>query len=376
MNQVTPIDREASITFGHVKIQFYIDIYNTRIRHPYVIILLGMADIKACFCFPRIHPDLTGAFGFLAGGFYNLAMAMVFGSTTSASSWEPFRQGIEALSVEYADCPDLVIKHRYYLDMISWAEEDQTAKITQAFSCLINTGILDAHLPGIYVDDALLLALSRRHMELVLAALIKAIFVIMGAPDTTVRQCPLAMDKWLDLVVAPKQRMLGLEIDTNKLTVGIPPDYAAEVLTLLDTTWHSSRRRFTVGDAQKLCLAKDQVKHINFAMKKAAHLVHHAKFQYNINKTMCQEIDFFREKLLPESGIVWETPIAHIIPRMPTFTAFGDSCLEGAGGYDCILLGFWWHIPFPEAVIQRTLKHKKITRMGSLSRSTSLSLLQ
>ncbi len=37
---------------------------------------------------------------------------------------------------------------------------------------------------------------------------------------------------------------------------------------------------------------------------------------------------------------------------------FGDSCLEGAGEY-CISLGFWWHIPFPEAVIQRTLKHKK-----------------
>jgi hypothetical protein len=83
--------------------------------------------------------------------------------------------------------------------MISWAEEDQTAKITQAFPCLINTGILDAHLPArIYVDDALLLALSRRHMELVLAALIEAIFVIMGAPDTTVRQCPLAMDSgWI-----------------------------------------------------------------------------------------------------------------------------------------------------------------------------------
>jgi len=113
MNQVTPVDREAPITFGHIKIQLYIDIYNTRIRHPYVIILLGMADIKACFRFPRIHPDLTGAFGFLAGGFYNLATAMVFGSTASASSWEPFRRGIEALSVEYADRPDLVIKHRY-----------------------------------------------------------------------------------------------------------------------------------------------------------------------------------------------------------------------------------------------------------------------
>ncbi len=47
------------------------------------------------------------------------------------------------------------------------------------------------------------------------------------------------------------------------------------------------------------CSVKDQVKHINFAMKRAAHLVHHAKFQYNINKTMHQEIEFFREKLLP-----------------------------------------------------------------------------
>jgi len=30
------------------------------------------------------------------------------------------------------------------------------------------------------------------------------------------------------------------------------------------------------------------------------------------------------------------------------------------------LLGFWWHIPFPEAVIQRTLKHKKDNKDGLL----------
>jgi hypothetical protein len=91
MNQVTPVTREAPVMFGHIKIQLYIDIYNTRVSHPNDVILLGMADIKACFCFARIHPNLTGAFGFLAGGYYNLAStAMVFGSTTSASSWEPF----------------------------------------------------------------------------------------------------------------------------------------------------------------------------------------------------------------------------------------------------------------------------------------------
>ncbi len=53
-----------------------------------------------------------------------------------------------------------------------------------------------------YVDDALMLALDVDHRKMVLAALIEAIFVVMGEPDVAVRQCPLAMDKWLELVGA------------------------------------------------------------------------------------------------------------------------------------------------------------------------------
>jgi hypothetical protein len=68
MNQVTPFTREAPITFEHVKMQLYINIYNTRVSYPTFIILLAMADVKACFCFPHIHADLTGTFGFLARG--------------------------------------------------------------------------------------------------------------------------------------------------------------------------------------------------------------------------------------------------------------------------------------------------------------------
>ena len=145
MNQVTLVTCEAPVTFGHIKIQLYIYIYNTRISHPNDVNLLGMADFKACFCFPRIHPNLTGAFEFMAGGYYNLASAMVFGSTTSASSWEPFQRAIEALSVAYADCPDLVITHKHYLNMISWAEHDPTAKITPGVPCLMIKGTLEAH---------------------------------------------------------------------------------------------------------------------------------------------------------------------------------------------------------------------------------------
>jgi hypothetical protein len=49
-------------------------------------------------------------------------------------------------------------------------------------------------------------------------------------------------------------------------------------------------------------------------MKRAAKLTHHASYQYNINKTMRYESKFFHSKLNPDSGIKWETPIAHLIP--------------------------------------------------------------
>jgi hypothetical protein len=91
MNQVTPVAQEAPVMFGHVKSQIYTDIYNTCISYPAAMILLGLVDVKACFRYPRIQADLTGAFGFIADEFYNLATAMVFGSTASASSWEAFR---------------------------------------------------------------------------------------------------------------------------------------------------------------------------------------------------------------------------------------------------------------------------------------------
>ena len=65
MNDHTPTDDEAEIDFGTAKYDFYWLIYNMRVSYPESSILLALADIKACFRLPRIHPDLTGAFGIL-----------------------------------------------------------------------------------------------------------------------------------------------------------------------------------------------------------------------------------------------------------------------------------------------------------------------
>jgi hypothetical protein len=365
MNQVTSITREAPITFGHVKMQMYIDIYNIHITYPTFIILLAMADVKACFRFPCIHADLTGAFGFLARGYFNLATAMVFGSTALASSWEPFWHAIQALSVIYAHCRDLIRKNTKFLDMISWATLNLAPDLARAIPCSINTGVLDNQgnrvpLPArIYVDNALTLAISKKNMEQVLAALIEAIFVVMSVPNTSVCQCSLAMDKWKKLHIAPIQTMLGLLMDTNRMIVSIPDNYIQGVCLLIKSTWYTHRQRFTVKEAQELtdklghlakganwvfhllthlyasiayalsenkkiladsspefhtlskslwsgyffCNAKDQIHHISFAIKRSTKLVHQSRCQYNITKSMRQEIKFFRKKLLPIFGI-------------------------------------------------------------------------
>jgi hypothetical protein len=240
MNQVTPVAQEAPVMFIHVKSQIYMDIYNTRISYPTATILLGLAYVKACFRYPRIHAGLTGAFGLIADKLYKLATAMAFGLTASASSWEPFRRAIKALTKVFANRPYLVIRNKKFIDMLKWEEIDPSAKLTPAFSCTINCGIIDdagnrIDLPAlIYVDDALMLALDVDHMKMVLAATIEAIFVVVGKPNVAVRQCPLAMDKWLELVIGPMQTMLGLIIDTNKLTIAIPAKYLQEVFNLLN----------------------------------------------------------------------------------------------------------------------------------------------
>ena len=45
---------------------------------------------------------------------------MVFGSNTSSSCWEPFQRAIEGLTVKFANRPNLVVKHKHYIDMTKW----------------------------------------------------------------------------------------------------------------------------------------------------------------------------------------------------------------------------------------------------------------
>jgi hypothetical protein len=128
-----------------------------------------------------------------------------------------------------------------FLDMIQWEILDQTINIVPAVPCIINRGIMHeaknpVDLPAhVFVDDAIMLSSNAKHMKMLLAAMIESIFTVMGEPEEDICQCPLAMDKWRELIVGLRQIVLGLIIDTNWLTAFIPIKYRVEVLNLLDS---------------------------------------------------------------------------------------------------------------------------------------------
>ena len=130
--------------------------------------------------------------------------------------------------------------------MIHWADIDPSIELTRAVACPINQGVVDdqgftqPRPARIFVDDSLLLAIGRLLMKMALAALIEVIFVVMGEPDTAIQQCPLAQDKWIEMVVGPVNTMLGLILYTNRLTVAIPSSYVQDVRAIINATCHKN----------------------------------------------------------------------------------------------------------------------------------------
>ena len=410
MNDVTEMENEAVITFGYAFIGYITWIWRLRMTYPHEEILLAFVDISACFRFPRIFPDLCGAFGFVMGPWFFAANAMVFGSVASASSWEPFRRAIVALALAYFFCKGLVEKHQALLDLATWdPEPDDEVVFVQAQPCSKQRPIIDddgneepsEH--NTYVDDNMM-ADIRRRMPSALAAAAEAIFTIMGVPTLRLRQSAVAMDKWRLLVVSHSLILLGLLFNTRKMTVGVTEEYRKEVLDLLDKTWHPGREAFTVHEiellvgklgrigqayrpiyhlmphmygsvayalrdneaflalysrryckvikaAKKAPGLKEDMREINFAIGQKAKMEHGEPLKHRMPESLKMEIALCTAVLRDET-IELSTPFGHIADRDYEIEAGADSCKKAGGGWSIDLL-FWWHLEYSAEVQRR-----------------------
>ena len=102
LNHKTSTDFEAVIDFGKAKMNLLITIYNWQVSYPHEVIYTALANITACSYFPRIFADVIGALGYVAKEKYFVSTSHMFGSNTSASSWEAFRRAIQNLFPVFA----------------------------------------------------------------------------------------------------------------------------------------------------------------------------------------------------------------------------------------------------------------------------------
>ena len=125
-------------------------------------------------------------------------------------------------------------------------------------TCELHQGVLDANgnenpVPAhIYVDDTLVAAPGLECIKKALVACIEAIFVVLGKPDTRMRQCPLATDKWIRMLISHEKIMLGLAWNTRKMILGILLDYLAEVSGIITDKRKYEKPFFFVGEIQTL----------------------------------------------------------------------------------------------------------------------------
>jgi hypothetical protein len=196
LNQVTSAEFEPISNFGQSKMLLYINIYNWRVGFLDQVIYLVLANILAFFCFPRIAANLTGAFGFLVNNLYFLSTRHVFGSNTSASSWEPFWRAIQNSIPIYFSRDDLVERHKDLYDAIKWDDKPSAIDLVKATKCKLNQGVINDNMTlappsaEVYVNDIMGAAVSKEWILKLLAAIIESIFVVCGWLQMDVNNAP------------------------------------------------------------------------------------------------------------------------------------------------------------------------------------------
>ena len=106
-----------------------------------------------------------------------------------------------------------------------------------------NTGVRtatgsDQNTPhNLYVDDdvyANVYKTDKIRIKQAIASGIEAVFIILGESDLLQPQDPIARDKLVDMVVSYINCVLGVEINTRRLTYCVPRNYISATTLLLE----------------------------------------------------------------------------------------------------------------------------------------------
>ena len=154
----------------------------------------------------------------------------------------------------------MVQKHSDILDLVQFDIESHPDKVTfvQAKADSLNPGVLNPdtglsvetpHFP--YVDDTLM-ADVLKYIKIAMAASLESLYLTLGFPDETKRRSSLSIDKFYQAKCFWVREQLGLIINTRDMTISLPQAKIDRLLKMLDTTWHTNRKTFTLMEGTVL----------------------------------------------------------------------------------------------------------------------------
>ena len=366
------------------------------------------------------------AFSCVVADFIFLQCGQAFGTDFAPGNWEVPRRIAEIVATALFEDKSLRDKHRKYLDRLNWSSilGSKRAKFVPAKADSINKGVLDGDGNPVptphrfFVDDGIYLdVFDIIRIEQAIAASIEAIFILLGYSELERRRDPISWSKMEEMLIAPINVVLGLQINLRALTIEAAPKMVAETKRELRTKFGPHRKVFVVRDlaslagkltniantapwlrhlmsqfyitttkcllvnSKKLCTTRKSfrealklarqaatdersAKKIKFAQSKTARDIHGCRFEHYISKEMRETIDVII-KALDSPHVNTRAFIGHLIPRDPSGTAWSDSSLRAAGGYSTDMK-FWWYIEWPEEIRRRTLLHLRNNKNGRL----------
>ena len=277
----THLGVELECDYGSILTRLLVHIWNLRITHPSRDIILHANDVKSCFRQMKHHPDVMGAFSYIISDILFLSCGLTMGSDFSPQTWEVPRRMAEQIAQKLFSDKSLVTKHRERLDQLQWSKKlgkVKSSDLVPAHTNDTHKGVLDdegnpINTPHhLFVDDDVYAEVyDIGRIEQAIAAGIEALFLLLGESDIKRRQDPIAWDKLKEMIIHSRNKILGLIINTRRMTVSAPPEYIEKVVKLMETKW-IRRMAFEVKAAENLA---GQLAHIGNTALWLKHLMSH-----------------------------------------------------------------------------------------------------
>jgi hypothetical protein len=416
VNCMTHSSNEPDLIYGTTWTRHLEQIWNLRISYPDLEILVFDDDVSGAFRHAKHNPDIAAAIAFVINEHLFVPTGQTFGSNTSPANWEPIARARALLASHLHNRSGLIEKHKNILDKVQFSEPPTPQQtFVPAVRDAIHTGVFDKlgkrkkpkH--NTFVDDNLM-ANILAHMKQTMAASIESLLILLGYKETEVRRFALSEDKYFKTKCSFEREQLGLLVNTRAMIVALPDQKRKKLINIL-LHWHKGRRSYTLRDIAELIgglLHAAQIApwarylfiaiqdSVRASLRKNSKLQKSSKQFQLYKKIISQEklgpafkakADFYRAKVAkdlwnnPSRAYInrsfraelamiqailnnpakysWSSPIAHLIPRIADYEAWGDSSLYGAGGFS-LDLKFWWQFDWPKNIQDRNITTIKI----------------